>query len=266
MAQSPQISGALNFRDIGGLPTSDGRTVSRGLFYRSGELNTLTPADFETLAALHIKYIFDLRTDAERAASPTRWPLNPPVILPVSVGFDAKQNPASAMQAFFAGGADASHAAVGMRATTATIAVDGAPAIGKILLALSQGDEPAIVHCTAGKDRTGVVTAILLTLLDVSKDDIYKDYLESNSAVQAQMMRMRQASTEKSGAENSPVSSALSALPMDAIKVLLGVDRTYLDAAFTAIDAKYGSFQVYVTDGLKLSPADVAALRTRFTQ
>ena len=130
LAQSPQISGALNFRDIGGIPTTDGRTVNRGLFYRSGELNTLTAADFETLAPLHIKYIFDLRTDAERAASPTQWPLNPPVILPISVGFDAKQNPASAMQAFFAEGADASHAAAAMRATTAAIAINGAPAIG----------------------------------------------------------------------------------------------------------------------------------------
>ena len=126
---------------------------------------------------------------------------------------------------------------------------------------MSQGDEPAIVHCTAGKDRTGVVTAVLLTLLGVSKDNIYKDYLESNSAVQAQMMRMRQAHTE-----TSPVSSALSALPLESIKVLMGVDRSYLEAAFSAIDTQYGSFQAYIADGLKLSQADVAALRTRFTQ
>jgi protein-tyrosine phosphatase len=258
LAQTPQISGALNFREIGGMTTADGRVVSGGLLYRSGELNTLTPADLETLAALHIRYIFDLRTDAERSAAPTNW--NKPTIVAVPIGFDSK-DPAASMQLLFAGGTDPAHVTAGMQTVTARIAVDGAAGIGRILLALSRGDEPAIVHCTAGKDRTGVVSAVLLTILGVSKEDVYKDYLSSNAAVPAQMMRLRQAYSGKSDAP-----SALSSLPIESIKVLMGVDRSFLDAAFAAIDAKYGSFSAYVSDGLKLSPADVEALRRRLTK
>jgi protein-tyrosine phosphatase len=259
-AQSPQITGVLNFRDVGGIPTSDGKTVKPGLYFRSGELNSLSTADFESLAPLHIKYIFDLRTEAERAAAPTVWSVNPPAITPIAVGIDAKGNPAGELQAFFAGGTEPANAIAAMQAMTAKLAIDGAPAIGKILLALSEGEVPAIIHCTAGKDRTGIVTAVFLTLLGVSKDDVYKDYLASNSAVPAQMMRLRQAYAQKTA-----LPSALSALPVETIKVLMGVDRTYLSAAFAAIDAKYGSFDAYAANGLKLTPIDIDALRKRFT-
>jgi protein-tyrosine phosphatase len=258
LAQSPQITGAVNFRDLGGFRTEDGRTVGRGLIFRSGELNTLNPADLETLSKLQIRYIYDLRTDAERASAPTNWTVAPPSIIPIAVGFDAKEDPSASMQAFFAEGTDPAHAMAAMRGATAKIAVDGAPAIGKILRALSQGDAPAIIHCTAGKDRTGVVSAVLLTLLGVSKEDVYNDYLMSNSAVSAQMMRLRQPRTGKASAP-----SPLAALPVDTIKVLMGVDRSFLDSAFAAIDAKYGSFTAYTSDGLKLTSQEVAALRSR---
>jgi protein-tyrosine phosphatase len=255
MAQSPQISGALNFRDLGGLQTADGRVVRSGLIYRSGELNSLTDADLKVLASLKIGYIFDLRTDAERAAAPTNWIVDKPAIVNISVGFDAKEDPGASMKLLFSEGFGAAQATAAMQSATAKIAVDGAPEIGRILRSLGRGEEPAIIHCTAGKDRTGVVSAILLKLLGVPMDAVYSDYLRSNLAAPAQLMRLRDA-RGKSG-----MPSGLAAMPMESVKILMGVDSTFLDAAFHAIDAKYGSFQNYVQEGLKLTPADVEALR-----
>jgi protein-tyrosine phosphatase len=250
------VTGALNFRDLGGAATSDGHVVRRGVIFRSGELSHLTAADFKTLDALHVGYIFDLRTDGERATAPTVWSGVGPEIIPVSVGFDAKADPSAAMSPFMAKGATPDNAMAAMRAITAKLAIDGAPAIAQVLLAIGVGHEPAIIHCTAGKDRTGIVSAFLLTLLGVPKEAVYENYLRSNDAVPAEMAKLKASAGSASG-----VSSAVSAMPLDTVRVLMGVDRSYLDSAYAAIDSKYGSFDMYVRDGLKMTPADVQALR-----
>jgi protein-tyrosine phosphatase len=250
----------VNFRDAGGLATADGHLVRRGLIFRSAELSHLTDQDFLALAPLHIHYIFDLRTDAERTASATHWTQDAPQIIPISVGFPAGEQVSASMQRLFANGTDAAHTSEAMKGITVRIAIDGAPEIGKILHDLASGDEPAIVHCTAGKDRTGVVIAVLLRILGVPQDAIYADYLRSNDAVSMQMAHLKSASAQQGAA------SPLAALPPDSIKVLMGVDRSYLEAAFAAMDERFGSFDGYVKDGLKLTPADVAALRSRLLE
>jgi protein-tyrosine phosphatase len=256
--QSPEIKGAMNFRDIGGIPTSDGHVVRRGLLFRSGELNTLTESDLQTLAALKIRYIFDTRTNPERAAAPTNWTKDAPTIVPLSVGFNADDNPAASMKLIFSKGFDPASVTAGMQAATAKIAIDGAPAIGQILHSLAQGQEPAIIHCTAGKDRTGVIVAILLGILGVDKDRVYDDYLRSNASVPSQIARLKSASTG--------LPSALAMMPPESVKVLMGVDASFLDAAVAAMQDKYGSLGDYVVNGLKLTQDDVEALRARFLE
>jgi protein-tyrosine phosphatase len=255
---APALRGAPNFRDIGGINTSDGKTVRSGAIFRSGELNHLTEADYQALSPLGIRYVFDLRTDKERAAAPTAWKGGAPAIVAVPVGFAAGADPADGMKQFFAQGADPAHAAAAMKAITVQIALDGAPAIGDILRRLSQGEEPAVIHCTAGKDRTGVVTASLLLILGVPEETVYEDYVRSNDAVPAVMAGLRAAAAAGTG-----VPSTVSSLPPETLKVLMGVDRAYLAAAFNAIDAKYGSFNAYVAQGLQLTPDEIASLKRR---
>jgi protein-tyrosine phosphatase len=253
------LTGVLNFRDIGGAPGADGRVVRRGCVYRSGELNALTEADHRTLAVLGIRSIFDLRTDSERAVAPTIWNYGPaPAIIHVAVGFDAHENPAASMKDFFARGVDPSHAAAAMQSTAARIMVNGAPAIGRILRAIAEGETPALIHCTAGKDRTGVVSALLLLLLGVARDAVYEDYLRSNEAVQAQIARLGNANAAPSG-----VPPVIASLPLDTIRVLFSVERSFLDAGFAATEERYGSFEGYVNDGLGLCTADIVSLRKR---
>lgn len=258
MLADPTITGAINFRDLGGIRTADGRQLRRGMIFRSGELSHLNGADFQLLAPLHITYVFDLRTDAERTAASTHWEGTQPTLVPISVGFPAGEAPSHSMQRIFANGTDPAHASEGMKAVTVRIALDGAPEIGTILHDLAAGDEPAIIHCTAGKDRTGVVTAILLRLLGMPEETIYADYLRSNDAVPAQMARLK-AATAASGKAITP--GLLASLPPASIQVLMGVDRSYLEAALAAIDARYGSFDNYVSQGLKLSAGDIQQLR-----
>jgi protein-tyrosine phosphatase len=253
------LTRVLNFRDIGGVPGADGRLVRRGCVYRSGELNALTEADLQTLAPLAIRAIFDLRTDSERTIAPTIWNHGTaPVVIPISVGFDAHENPAASMKDFFARGVEPSHAAMAMQATAAKIAINGAPAIGRILRAIGQGETPALIHCTAGKDRTGVVSAMLLLLLGVAREAVYEDYLRSNEAVPAQIARLTDANGAPSG-----MPPVIASLPIGTIRVLFSVERTFLDAGFAAIETQFGSFDAYVADGLRLTPEDLQILRTR---
>ncbi len=258
---APTVTGALNFRDLGGIRTSDGRTVRNGMIYRSGELSHLTSPDFDALAPLHIHYVFDLRTDAERAAAPTHWTTAQPTLIPISVGFPATEAPSSSMRRIFANGTGSDQVKDGMKAITIQIALDGAPEIGTILHDLATGDEPAIIHCTAGKDRTGIVSAVLLRVLGVPQATVEADYLRSNDAVPAQMARLHAAATTT--ATNAAAASPLAGLPPDSIKVLMGVDPNYLSAAFAAIDTRYGSFDNYVSQGLKLSPSNIQSLRDK---
>jgi protein-tyrosine phosphatase len=258
---TPTVTGALNFRDLGGIRTSDGHVVRGGMIFRSGELSHLTGSDFEALAPLHIHYVFDLRTDAERAAAPTHWTGTEPTLLPISVGFPASEDPSQSMKRIFANGTGPDQVKDGMKSITVQIALDGAPEIGTILHDLASGDEPAIIHCTAGKDRTGIVTAVLLRVLGVPQATVEADYLRSNDAVPAQMARLHGAATTT--ATNAAAANPLASLPPDSIKVLMGVDPSYLSAAFAAIDNRYGSFDNYVAQGLKLGPSDIQKLRVR---
>jgi protein-tyrosine phosphatase len=260
--ESPRLVGVMNFRDIGGIVTADGHVVRHGMYFRSAELSHLTEADFHSIAPLQVHYIFDLRTDAERSTDVTRWTLNPPTIIPISVGMAANEPSSAAMKRLFANGTDPVHVKESMRDLTAQLAVDGGPAIGQVLRDLAQGDEPAIIHCTAGKDRTGVVTAVLLRILGVPLESIYADYLRSNDAVPAEMAHLRAAAANAPSATPSPLAS----LPPQSIEILMGVDRSYLEAAFAAIDRKYGNFDNYVSNSLMLTPKDVQSLRTRLLE
>lgn len=229
--------------------------MRRGAVYRSGELNGLTASDVETLASLGIRRIFDFRTNGERAAAPTRWTRNPPAILPVPVGFGADEDPGATLKVFFAEGPGPASAVAAMQAATAKIALDGAAGIGQVLRAIGAGESPALLHCTAGKDRTGVVAAMLLLLLGVPEERVYEDYLRSNDAVSAQIARFRAAGAA------SGMPPALAAMPPETIRVLLGVERSFLDAAFAAIRARYGSIDAYVAEGLRLTERDIDSLR-----
>ena len=190
-ADSPQLSGAANFRDIGGYKTADGYKIKSHVIYRSGELSGLTPHDQRALESLRIRYEIDLRTDKERAEAPTRWGGNAPEVIAISVGEPRNSDPAQSLENSTAALRDQAQGQRFMQQTTARIATQGAAEIGDVIRRLAQGNEPALIHCTAGKDRTGVTVAVLMTLLGVPRDQVYLEYVKSNEATDQQFERLK---------------------------------------------------------------------------
>jgi protein-tyrosine phosphatase len=257
--QAQQLAGVANFRDIGGYKTTDGHHLKKNILFRSGELSGATTKDQEILKSLRIRYEIDLRTDTERKESPSRWSGTPPKVVSVSVGRPRDSNPTSDLS----NNRDLQNAAqakIYMQQATARLALDGAADIGQVLSRLAEGDEPALIHCSAGKDRTGVTVAVLMTLLQIPRDQVYQEYLKSNEAVDQQIQRAK--AREQSGA----TSFRMTAFPVEAQRTLAGADASYLDAAFNAIDKQYGSFDGYTKNGLKITPEQIRALRARLLE
>jgi protein-tyrosine phosphatase len=253
LAPAVPLTGALNFRDIGGHRTVNNRTVRAGVLFRSGQLARLTAEDYVLLASLGVQAVFDLRTDSERAAAPTRWHGTAPRIVEKEVGFDRAEDPTEIIADLLAAESDGGGIHAVMRTIVARIAIRGAAGIGDVLRTLAAGEMPAIIHCTAGKDRTGLSVAVLLTLLGVPEEAVRADYLRSN--------------VELDRAPAAPVlPTAAHPLPAEVVSAMLRVDRSYLDAAFAAMRARYGTFEGYVAEGLRLTAHETEALRARLLE
>jgi protein-tyrosine phosphatase len=252
-AQDFKLTGVANFRDIGGYPTGNGQKIKSGVIFRSGELSGLTASDQKTIAALNIRYEVDLRRDDERAANPSNWGQKAPQLIWISL-MQPNVTPQNSLQQF-SEAKDVAAAKLVMAQTTANLAVDGAANIGKVLGELARADGPALIHCSAGKDRTGVTVAILMTLLGVSRQDVDHEYMRSNESVGAQLQRQK--AREQAGKDTF----SLSGLSPEVVKAMMGTDPTYMDAMFREINAKYGSFDAYTREGLKLTAAQIAQLR-----
>jgi protein-tyrosine phosphatase len=253
-AQDFKFTGVANFRDIGGYSVGSGHKIKSGLIFRSGELSGLTPGDQQMIERLNIRYEVDLRTDAERSANPSNWGKKAPQVISISVGMPRGSTPQASIRQF-SEVKDAAQAKMQMAQTTANLAINGAGDIGKVLGELARENGPALIHCTAGKDRTGVTVAILMTLLGASREDVDHEYLRSNESVEAQLQRQK--AREQSGKDVN----SLSGLDPAVLKAMMGTDASYMDAVFREINTKYGSFDAYTRDGLKLTPAQIAQLR-----
>jgi len=169
------LEGPRNFRDLGGYPTRDGRRVRWGQIFRADSLAELSDADIAYLERLGLARVIDLRGELEVSERPNR--------LAGRAGFDYAQLPigdedlspaewARRFEAGELGEIDASWLVRGYRRTLD----ERAPRIGGVLRALAVAQTPAVFHCTAGKDRTGVVSALLLLLLGVPRDVVVGDY------------------------------------------------------------------------------------------
>jgi len=227
----------LNFRDLGGLPTRDGRGLRHGLIYRSEGPVRLLPEHRQELRSLDIKLICDLRAEIERAAAPNDWNATGRLL-----NFDVVNDlRVSTHEAWRALRDDASETAakIAMRSNYTAIPFALQPQLADLIGAVIDGEAPVLIHCTAGKDRTGVLIALLLALLGVGRDEIDADYLRSDVFATNLDLCSSIAESFKMMFGFSP--SAV------AIRTMLGVDSEYLDAAFEAVARDFGSVDAYFT-------------------
>lgn len=173
------FEGIVNFRDVGGYLTEDGRRVRQGLLYRSGALHAVTENDLARLAEMGVKLICDLRSHEEIAAEPDRLP---PTVRHLHMPLQSTDENLDRRSRFFALLFNRRKLAGMMPEFYRRVIIDqNARLYGSLLRQFADtANLPAVVHCTAGKDRTGVAAALLLTVLGVPEETIVADYALSN--------------------------------------------------------------------------------------
>jgi protein-tyrosine phosphatase len=239
------LDGAMNFRDVGGYETSDGRFVRWGKIYRSAALSGLTPQDLEKIRNLDIRYVYDLRSVGERRDEPTRWPDTGATMASLDYDMDI-----SAFMAAFADGPTPDKVRAAMTSFYPAVVDSHKSQFRAIFAELLEGDDGAILyHCSAGKDRTGVQTALILSALGVPRETVIQDFLLSNQH-------------HKMSGDAGPMAG----MPPEVLEVLGGVERPYLEAFFAEIDRRYGGVEGYLAVELEVDAADIQRLRALYTE
>ena len=239
------LEGAHNFRDLGGYPAADGRSVRWGLFYRSDALADLTDADVDKVAGLGLKLVCDFRGPDEKADAPDRLPAeNPPQVAELEIDVGAAQ----LREKIFSGDLDDFDLVDANRQFAKQYVAQYAAMFERIT---REQNQPVLVHCTGGKDRAGFASALILRSLGVPLETVFEDFLLTNHYTADRIDR------------GVRVVRLLSLFRADEAKLraLMGVERENLEAAFESIDAEWGSFDAYRREGLGVSDADLLAFR-----
>jgi protein-tyrosine phosphatase len=250
----PPLEGGCNFRDIGGYAAADGKRVRWGRVYRTGVLSYFTEGDCRQLLDLRVRTICDLRREEERQREPTRWPDG---AVQLRSWGDGTQMPT--IRGFAAGrprtGAGMHDSMIDLyRALPAWMA----PRIRGLFECIAAGDTPLVVHCAAGKDRTGVAIAVLLSSLGVDRNTIFEDYLLTNESGNFEAFI---AARRNSHLGLADAHDPLLSMPQEMRNVLFAAEADFLDAAFRCIDSEYGGVDRYLETSVQLEPQLIEQVR-----
>ncbi len=244
-----------NFRDVGGCRTVDGLLVRRGLLYRSASLALASRADLEELSSLGIRTICDLRTYEERDEARDRVPRHAAVRsvhIPIRVNHHKDLGVVSRLLwLLFGDGRRLDYESVA-RESYREYVTDFRSEFGAVMrLASEPHNLPLLIHCTAGKDRTGFACSLIQRTLGVSADVVLDDYLKSNDHLD----RFREVTLHRLRFLK------LFGISKQRILPLLEARSDYLEAAFDQIRAVHGTVDAYVSDGLGFSERETRRLK-----
>ena len=251
-----KLDGVHNFRDYGNYAAADGARVKPGLLWRSAQHGEASDHDLAAIHALGITTIVDLRGPSEREANPCRR----------APGFNAQvfaHPEETAGLALHTEAADGVITAAEARAAMMRL-YEGIPFRENLVPMLRcyfgvlvRAEGPSLVHCVAGKDRTGFAVALAQHVMGVSRDDIVADYVLTNLAgnVEARIA----AGAEQIRANRGNISD-------ETIRTLMGVEADYLITAFDRATERHGSIDAYLAEVIGVDAAMRNALRTAYLE
>ncbi|MEV6162636.1 tyrosine-protein phosphatase [Streptomyces sp. NPDC052052] len=255
-ARAVPASTVINLRDLGGIALGPGRRIRPGAVLRSGQLDGLDLARDAAVAAFGIRTVVDLRTADERAAAPDRLPPGARLFVADVLGDNPGVAPArlralladpvAAEQLLGSGKAEELFADTYRQ----MVLSPGAAAAYRAFIETAADDRarPVLFHCTAGKDRTGWATALLLMLVGAPRDVVRAEFLAVNPAVRGAYAPHVQGFLDAGG-------------DPDIASAVIEVRPRYLDTALDAMEERWGGLDGYVRDGLRIPEAALERLR-----
>lgn len=252
-----------NTRDLGGIVTEDGRTVVHGKLIRSGRLGIGSDEDIRKIGSL-VSTVVDFRSANERDETPDPEisgveNLHIPIIDDLAAGVSRDQK--SDKEAFMMLANDPDGSLKYMCRTYEGFVTSESARRGyrQFVDLLLEGRDKAILwHCTAGKDRAGFATVIVLEMLGVDRETIIRNYLRTNDLIEDDINRMVGMFFKMTGNGDQNTERAL--------KYMFSARREYIEAAYSSIERNYGSFRAFLTEGLGLTDENIAGMRDKYLE
>jgi len=240
-----RMQGAVNFRDVGGYKTSDGRSVKWGRVFRSADISHLTDQDMQVMENKHIHTVIDFRGVKESQQAPdhllpnTDYTLSPAGSdsLPGTAQMAAMVKQGGFLEKFYS--------------NTQYFGDRYRPLFQKLVVLPE--DQSLLYHCTGGRDRTGMATALFLYILGVPQQKIEEDFVASNVYLAPMNARMFQSMTAATGMSEAEISKAMALRP-ELIRVF-----------FKSIKDKYGSIEAFMQQEMGIGPKEIAILKQKYT-
>jgi len=261
------IEGVINFRDVGGYQTEDGRTVTWGKIFRSAQLDRMSAQGARDMAALGIKTVIDLRFSEETRRYPTMRHAVPDAdILSWQDEFEGDSNEKSdAIKRSWQQSLDSNDSAQvreAMRINYPKKLYSHKAIYKKMLQRLIGQQTPLVFHCAAGKDRTGVAAALILSLLGVNDDVIVEDYLLTQQAT-LNLLESFHAGGATGPQGNTDFQHKLASYPRELVQPVFDADISYINTLLDYVKSQYGDFNQYASTILGFSSNDIQSLQKR---
>ena len=246
------LEGGTNFRDLGGYATQGGGRTRWGLVFRSAALHRLTDRDLAATARLGLRVVYDLRADAEREVAPSRLPGG---VRCEWMPIEGAASRTKELTDLVLEGRLAEVPLDFLERIYEAMAEFAAPTFGRLLTGLADPEgSPALIHCTAGKDRTGVCAALLLSVLGVETPSILDDYeLSAAHYTDVQVARSRQQLDE-------------AGIDIERFRAVFGAPRHALASLLATLRERHGSIERYLEREAGVAPEVFDALRARLVE
>jgi protein-tyrosine phosphatase len=252
-ARFVRVPGALNFRDLGGYPTIDRRHTRWNALFRSGTTHTILPEDLPQLSKYGIRFVYDLRSATERSAHPSGF-CN---LGDIRYGyFEHNVILGDVARTLHQSASTPEESRAGMISAYRKMPLLFRDAFRALFRHLEDGDLPLVFNCAAGKDRTGVAAALVLSALGVPRDVVLDDYLLTE--------RCYDQSCEILIQGKAP--NLFAAASRNSWEPIMRADPAYLNAMFEELALNYGSVDQYLREELGISEASYSRLRSNLLE